>query len=136
MLNSHSAFHSRNGKRRILIVEDEIINQEMLRCMLEDSYELLFSAAGAEALQTVGQNSETLSLILLDLNLPDMDGYEATAAIRAMKEQGHAGIPILAMTANAFKEAVEASRAAGMQAHIAKPIDVNTLMNTLRSVLQ
>ena len=68
--------------------------------------------------------------------MPVMDGYEATAAIRAMKEQGHADIPILAMTANAFKEDVEASRAAGMQAHIAKPIDVNTLMNTLRSVLQ
>ena len=68
--------------------------------------------------------------------MPVMDGYEATRAIRALEDPERAGIPILAMTANAFREDVEAAEKAGMQGHIAKPVDVNALMNTLRSVLK
>ena len=73
--------------------------------------------------------------ILMDVQMPVMDGYEATRAIRNLENKDLADIPILAMTANAFKEDQEASEKAGMQAHIAKPIDVSVLINTLASVL-
>ncbi len=71
----------------------------------------------------------------MDIQMPVMDGYEAARAIRALDNKSLAGIPILAMTANAFKEDEQASMRAGMQAHIAKPIDVGLLMKTLAAVL-
>ena len=74
-------------------------------------------------------------LILMDVQMPVMDGYEAARKIRAMKDPGLAGIPILAMTANAFKEDELAAMEAGMQAHIAKPIDVGAMMRTISQVL-
>ena len=67
--------------------------------------------------------------------MPVMDGYEAARAIRSLPNPALAGIPILAMTANAFKEDVQAALDAGMQGHIAKPIDVGMLMKTLTDVL-
>ena len=73
--------------------------------------------------------------VLMDIQMPEMDGYEATRAIRALENKDLARIPILAMTANAFKEDELAAREAGMQAHIAKPVDVEKLMKTLSSVL-
>jgi Response regulators consisting of a CheY-like receiver domain and a winged-helix DNA-binding domain len=68
--------------------------------------------------------------------LPVMDGYAAAKAIRTLPDQALAGIPILAMTANAFQEDVLAAENAGMQAHIAKPIDISVLAKTLRTVLK
>ena len=73
--------------------------------------------------------------ILMDIQMPVMDGYEATREIRALPEKGLARIPILAMTANAFKEDELAVLEAGMQAHIAKPMDVDRLLKTRASVL-
>ncbi len=73
--------------------------------------------------------------ILMDIQMPVMDGYEATRAIRALENKDLANIPIIAMTANAFKEDEQAAEQAGMQAHIAKPIDVGLLMKTLTAVL-
>ena len=73
--------------------------------------------------------------ILMDIQMPVMDGYEATRTIRAMDDAGRATVPILAMTANAFKEDEEAARAAGMDAHIAKPIDVGVLLAELTRAL-
>ena len=74
--------------------------------------------------------------VLMDIQMPVMDGYEATRAIRALENKDLANIPVLAMTANAFKEDELAAMEAGMQAHIAKPVDVGLLMKTLASVLQ
>ena len=73
--------------------------------------------------------------ILMDIQMPVMDGFEATRTIRSLPESSLAGIPIIAMTANAFKEDVQATLDAGMEAHIAKPIDVDILMKTLTDVL-
>jgi CheY-like chemotaxis protein len=73
-------------------------------------------------------------LILMDMQMPEMDGLEATRLIRAMKEPW-ARIPIIAMTANAFKEDIEQCKAAGMDAHVAKPIDMDDLMEKLKSYL-
>ena len=74
--------------------------------------------------------------ILMDIQMPVMDGYEATRAIRSLENKALAGIPVVAMTANAFKEDVDAAAEAGMQGHVAKPVDVGTLMRTLTSVLR
>ena len=73
--------------------------------------------------------------ILMDIQMPVMDGYEACRTIRALSNEKLASIPIVAMTANAFKEDEEAAKEAGMQGHVAKPIDINALKKTLREVL-
>ena len=76
-----------------------------------------------------------LDLILMDIQMPVMDGYEATKAIRSLDDEDKASIPIVAMTANAFMEDVRSAEEAGMQGHIAKPIDVNKMIQTLTDVL-
>jgi len=72
----------------------------------------------------------------MDVQMPVMDGYEATRAIRALENRKLASIPILAMTANAFEEDRQAALRSGMNGHIAKPIDVKNLIKTLSSVLE
>ena len=74
-------------------------------------------------------------IILMDIQMPEMNGYEATKVIRKMDRDDAADIPIIAMTANAFAEDVQASLDVGMTAHVAKPIDVDVLQNTLYTVL-
>ncbi len=69
-------FHSSNGKRQILIVEDELINREILQMVLIDTYDLLFAETGQEALASIEAHHDVLSLVLLDLNLPDMHGLD------------------------------------------------------------
>ena len=76
------------------------------------------------------------NLVLMDIQMPVMDGYTATRTIRAMKDPALAGVPIVAMTANAFAEDVQAAKDAGMQAHIAKPVDIAVLYRTLQEVLR
>ena len=73
--------------------------------------------------------------VLMDIQMPVMDGFEATAAIRALPDERLANIPVVAMTANAFAEDVKKAKEAGMNGHIAKPIDVNIMINVLRDVL-
>ena len=75
------------------------------------------------------------SAVLMDVQMPVMDGYTAAKMIRELDNKDLAGIPIIAMTANAFKEDEEAALRAGMQGHIAKPIDVDVLLKTLTKVL-
>ena len=74
-------------------------------------------------------------LILMDVQMPVMDGYKATRVIRALEDRELASIPILAMTANAFEEDRQAALACGMNGHLAKPIDVQVLYNTLDRIL-
>ena len=74
-------------------------------------------------------------LILMDVQMPEMDGYEATKAIRALENSRLANIPILAMTANAFEEDKQAALRCGMNGHIAKPIDIDKLIHTLDQIL-
>ena len=77
----------------------------------------------------------TYDAVLMDIQMPVMNGYEATRAIRELEPAGTGGIPIIAMTANAFAEDVQASLDAGMTAHVAKPIDVDVLWSTISNVL-
>ena len=117
MPESHLKFHAANGKRQILVVEDEPINQEILRMILQDSYDLRVAQSGAEALEIVSANSATISLILLDLNLPDMHGLEVLRRIKAAPES--ARLPVIVMTAE--KDAEVESLALGATDFIPKP---------------
>ena len=124
--------------KRLLLVEDNLINMEIANMILTQAGFTVEPAENGKVALDLVSTSEPgyYDAVLMDLQMPVMDGYEATRAIRALDDPALVGIPILAMTANAFKEDVEAVKAAGMQAHIPKPIDVNVLMNTLRSVLK
>ena len=76
MLKTHERFHSANGKRLILVADDELINREILRSILQDDYELIFAENGQVALEKIRENRETLSLVLLDLMMPVLSGIE------------------------------------------------------------
>ena len=103
MPGSHLKFYSSNGKRRVLIVEDEIINQEILSDMLAKDYEVITASTGAEALEKIYGNKGTLSLVLLDLILPDKHGLDILRQMRQDPQLMH--IPVIVMTADTEAEA-------------------------------
>ena len=110
---------------KVLLAEDNELNAEIAIVQLEElGIQVTRAADGKEAVKIFEENSpETFDLIFMDVMMPEMNGYEATAAIRAIKKSPDARrIPIIAMTANAFAEDVQASLDAGMNGHIAKPI--------------
>ena len=76
MLKSHEKFHSSNGKRQILVVDDEIINRELLKQMLQTEYEVILAENGKEALEKIREHKETLSLVLMDILMPVMNGLD------------------------------------------------------------
>ena len=123
--------------KRLLVVEDNPINMEIACLILEQAgFQIETAENGQIALETVSSSKPGwYDAILMDIQMPVMDGYEAARNIRALDNKELAGIPILAMTANAFKEDEQEALDAGMQAHIAKPIDVGTMMKTLAAVL-
>lgn len=113
---------------RVLLAEDEPVNQEVARMLLEDAGLVVDLADdGARALELA--QGTRYALILMDMQMPRLNGIEATQAIRALP--GHAATPILAMTANAFNEDRQACLAAGMNDHLAKPVDRDHLYETL-----
>ena len=123
--------------KRVLLVEDNDINREIAVMILTQAGFLVETAEnGQVAVDKVSaSNPDYYDAILMDVQMPVMDGYEATKAIRALDNKALAGIPVIAMTANAFKEDIEAAEEAGMQAHIAKPLDIAKMMQTLAKVL-
>ena len=125
------------SSKRLLLVEDNAINMEIANMILTQAgFAVETAENGKIAVEKVtAAQPGYYDAILMDIQMPVMDGYEATRAIRALKDPRRANVPILAMTANAFKEDEEASARAGMQAHIAKPIDVPTMLRTLTEVL-
>ena len=123
--------------RRLLLVEDNMINMEIANMILQEAGFTVETAENGKIAVDKVSSSEPgyYDAVLMDIQMPVMDGYEATREIRALHNKDLANIPILAMTANAFKEDELAALEAGMQAHIAKPVDVDQLMKTLASVL-
>ena len=116
---------------KILLVDDNSINQEIILGLLENSgIEIDVANDGKEAVEQFKRHD--YELILMDIHMPVMNGYEATMIIRDMDPN----IPIIALTANAMKEDVERTTAAGMNEHINKPIDVNKLYETLLEYIE
>ncbi len=108
----------------LLLVEDIAINREIFAALLEETKIRIDTAEnGLEAVRKFQANPERYDVIIMDVQMPEMDGYEATRAIRALGTEKAARIPIVAMTANAFKEDIERCQACGMDDHLAKPID-------------
>ena len=122
---------------RLLLVEDIDVNRQIAQLILEQYGCVVDIAAdGRQAVEKVeGSLPDGYDVILMDIQMPVMDGYEATRAIRALADERLAHIPIIAMTANAFREDEVAAQEAGMQAHIAKPLEVDKMMATIAAVL-
>lgn len=127
------AEHAKLRGRRILLAEDNELNAEIAIELLGEKGLLIERAAdGEECCTMLAQAPEGYyDLVLMDIQMPRMNGYEAAAKIRGMADVKKAGIPIIAMTANAFAEDRQAALDAGMNAHVAKPIDMAVLLPTL-----
>ena len=122
--------------KRILIAEDVEINREIIATLLEDTgLEIEFALDGAGAFEMFSSASTAYDLILMDIQMPVMDGYEATKRIRLSGLPEAEEIPIIAMTANVFREDVERCLAAGMNSHLGKPVNVNEVIATFREYL-
>ena len=127
-----SAIHTIKGKR-ILLVEDNELNAEIAKTVLEDVGALITRAEnGQQALELFKEKpAGTFDAILMDLMMPVMDGYTATKKIRSLERSDAKTIPIIAMTANAFQEDAEKCIAVGMNAHLAKPLNIEKMMTTI-----
>ena len=123
--------------RRFLLVEDNELNQEIALAILEETGCIVDVASnGAEAVEKVCHSAgQPYDLILMDIQMPVMDGIEATKTIRAMEDPRLSRLPIVAVTANAFEEDRQRTLDAGMNAHLGKPIDVDKLFATFQSIL-
>ena len=119
--------------KRILLTEDNDLNAEITTTVLEKEGVLIDRAAdGVQCVEKMDQMPVgTYDLILMDIQMPNMDGYQATKRIRQFADKEKADIPIIAMTANAFEEDKRNALAAGMNAHMAKPVHVDELLLTL-----
>ncbi|MBQ9262919.1 MAG: amino acid permease [Clostridia bacterium] len=125
------------SKMRLLLVEDNDINREIAQMILAQAGFSIETAVNGQIAVDMVSISEPgyYDAVLMDIQMPVMDGYEATKAIRALENKELANIPIIAMTANAFKEDEQAAANVGMQAHIAKPLDVDKMLKTITAVL-
>jgi signal transduction histidine kinase len=123
--------------KRILIAEDNDINREIALALLEPTEVTVNCAVnGIEAVEKFKSSPHDYDMILMDIMMPEMDGYEATQKIRALDDPWAQQIPIVAMTANVFKEDIDKSLASGMNDHIGKPIDYAKLLATLQRYLR
>jgi signal transduction histidine kinase/CheY-like chemotaxis protein len=117
----------------LLLCEDNLVNQEIIRKLLQSKgISCRIAANGAQGVETFSKNPPgTFQAILMDIRMPVLDGYGAATAIRKLPRADAATIPIIAMTADAYEEAVHKALACGMNAHLAKPIDSAKLFLTL-----
>ena len=124
--------------KRVLLAEDVEINREIVITLLEPlGMEILEAEDGQKAYDLFRANAETLDLIFMDIHMPGVNGYDSAKLIRAYEAEHSEAkqVPIIAMTANVFKEDVEQCLAAGMNGHIAKPVDFGVVITTLKQYL-
>ncbi|MDR2537279.1 MAG: response regulator [Treponema sp.] len=129
---------------RLLLAEDVEINREIVLTLLEPTLlEVDCAENGVEAVRMFRGNPEKYDIIFMDMQMPEMDGYEATRQIRAIEEfcrkdkpECTVGIPIIAMTANVFREDIEKCLKAGMNDHIGKPLDFENVLSKLHKYLR
>ena len=122
---------------RALLVEDNPINMEIAQMVLMQEGFLIETAENGQLALQMVEASEPgyYDVVLMDIQMPVMDGYEATRSIRALPDPALAAVPIIAMTANAFREDVTRAEEAGMDGHIAKPLNIPDMMATLGRVI-
>ena len=123
--------------KHILLAEDNELNAEIAIAILEETGIIIDRVEdGIQCVNRIEQMpAGTYDMILMDIQMPNMDGYKATQEIRRLPDRNKACIPIIAMTANAFAEDKKKAFDAGMNEHIAKPIDIEKLRAVIRSVL-
>ena len=120
--------------KHILLAEDVEINREIVQTLLEPTQlEIDCAENGVEAVRMFTDDPHKYDMIFMDIQMPKMDGYETTQRIRALDDPAAKTIPIIAMTANVFREDVEKCLEAGMNSHVGKPIDFEEVMGKLRS---
>jgi len=122
--------------RRILLAEDVEINREIVIALLEPTKVGIDCAEnGTEAVRMFSEAPDRYDMIFMDVQMPEMDGYEATRRIRALNVPKALTIPIVAMTANVFREDIERCLEAGMNSHVGKPLDFNEILEKLNEYL-
>lgn len=123
---------------KILLVEDNELNKEIAQTLLCDAGAVVTAASnGKEAVETFDFNpSGSFDIILMDLMMPVMDGYEASRKIRSLGKDDSETIPIVALTANAFTEDAAKCKEAGMNSHLGKPFEINNLITVISSMLK
>jgi CheY-like chemotaxis protein len=136
VVTRHSLRENRR-KLHILLAEDNKINQVVAARMLEKrGHTVIVAGNGQAALAALNESgSDRFDLVLMDVQMPDMDGFEATGIIRTQEKTSGAHLPIIAMTAHAMKGDKERCLAAGMDGYASKPIDAEQLFATIDSVL-
>jgi CheY-like chemotaxis protein len=124
--------------KKILLAEDNELNAEIaIEILTEVGFEVDRAEDGQICVDMLQRAEDYFyDVILMDIQMPNLNGYEATKAIRAMNEPAKADIPIIAMTANAFEEDKRDAQRAGMNGHLAKPINVRELYKTLMGILE
>jgi CheY-like chemotaxis protein len=122
--------------KRILLAEDVEINREIVITLLEPlGVEIIEAEDGQKAYDLFRTNADTIDLVFMDIHMPGVNGYDSARLIRAFEHPRAKTVPIIAMTANVFKEDVEKCLAAGMNDHIGKPVDFNIVITTLKKYL-
>jgi signal transduction histidine kinase/CheY-like chemotaxis protein len=123
--------------KHLLLAEDIAINREILLSLLEGSGLLIDCAEnGMEAVSMVSANPEKYDIVFMDLQMPEMGGLEATRNIRALPERKRERLPIVAMTANVFKEDIDACIEAGMDDHLGKPLEIDKVYSKLKKYVK
>ena len=134
---SHAHTHHRMHGSHILLVDDNDLNREIAITLLEDEgFTVEYAVNGQEAVDKLkSSGADHFQLVLMDVQMPVMNGYEATRAIRCLDDERLAGIPILAMTADAFEEDRQKALRCGMDGHLTKPIEMEKLFAALDLML-
>jgi signal transduction histidine kinase/DNA-binding response OmpR family regulator len=124
------------AERRILLAEDVEINREIVLSLLEPTRLSIDCAEnGVEAVRMFTEAPDRYDMVFMDVQMPEMDGYEATRRIRALNVPKASTVPIVAMTANVFREDIERCLEAGMNSHVGKPLDFNEILEKLKEYL-
>jgi CheY-like chemotaxis protein len=122
--------------KKILVVDDVMTNRAVVKIALKGTgVDVIEAKDGLEALEKVTSLEDEISLILMDISMPNMDGYEAARAIRAMDAGWAKTIPIIALTAHTYQEDVNAALEAGMDFHLGKPVNFDILLSTVTRYL-
>jgi len=123
--------------KKLLLAEDIEINREILITLLENTgLEIDCAENGNEALEMITAAPDKYDIVFMDVQMPKMDGYESTRRIRALPALQNVTLPIIAMTANVFREDIEACLAAGMDNHLGKPLDIHNVLEMMRKYIK